>query len=471
MSVKLKKVGPQGYVFYYDPDSLSIGDFTSGVHDHEDNPGGGTLDHGDALTGLSDDDHTQYHTNARGDARYYTETELDAGQLNTIYYTETELNAGQLDTRYYTETEIDSTLAVVDQELLLHNLTGFEDDSLVALSSDSGTPPTLTLTFTGTVAWWSDGVRYTDSGTDNIQISDVSGTHVIYYNGATLSEVVNPTHDQLDAVIINKAVAMIVYWNTNTNTTPILARETHGVQMSGRTHEWLHDNIGAKYREGGTLSGYTLNTASDAAISFDLTDIVFYDEDLKIDVEDGAAANQYEQVLTGDAELPVLYKDDVDGSWAEQAASTLPYIVGGTPRLAYNDNDGDGTWSQVEIGTAKFMLMWMVTTNDWQYPVKMVQGTEEYSTAAAALQGSATEIINWGTMPAAEFVIMYQLIMQASSGGTKNAKIVSIIDYRTSNLTGASYTPTDHGTLTGLGDDDHAQYSLVSQPYFMGIFA
>lgn len=31
--------------------------------------GGGVTDHG-ALTGLADDDHTQYHTDARGDARY-----------------------------------------------------------------------------------------------------------------------------------------------------------------------------------------------------------------------------------------------------------------------------------------------------------------------------------------------------------------------------------------------------------------
>ena len=40
------------------------------------------------------------------DNRYYTETELNAGQLNNLYYTETELNAGQLDNRYFTETEL-----------------------------------------------------------------------------------------------------------------------------------------------------------------------------------------------------------------------------------------------------------------------------------------------------------------------------------------------------------------------------
>ena len=36
----------------------------------------GTLDHGSALTGLSDDDHPQYHNNTRGDARYYQKSEF-----------------------------------------------------------------------------------------------------------------------------------------------------------------------------------------------------------------------------------------------------------------------------------------------------------------------------------------------------------------------------------------------------------
>lgn len=39
--------------------------------------GGGVTDHG-ALTGLSDDDHAIYHTNARGDARYYPQATADA---------------------------------------------------------------------------------------------------------------------------------------------------------------------------------------------------------------------------------------------------------------------------------------------------------------------------------------------------------------------------------------------------------
>ena len=42
------------------------------------------------------------------DGRYYTETELDAGQLDNRYFTETELNNGKLDSRYFTETQLNN---------------------------------------------------------------------------------------------------------------------------------------------------------------------------------------------------------------------------------------------------------------------------------------------------------------------------------------------------------------------------
>ena len=52
------------------------------------------------------------HVTATGsvnlDGRYYTETELDAGQLDNRYFTETELTSGALDGRYFTETESDA---------------------------------------------------------------------------------------------------------------------------------------------------------------------------------------------------------------------------------------------------------------------------------------------------------------------------------------------------------------------------
>lgn len=45
------------------------------------------------LFDLNVDDHTQYHNDTRGDARYYTQVQLNAGQLDNRYYTETEVNS------------------------------------------------------------------------------------------------------------------------------------------------------------------------------------------------------------------------------------------------------------------------------------------------------------------------------------------------------------------------------------------
>jgi hypothetical protein len=50
---------------------------------------GSTVDHG-ALSGLGDDDHTQYHNDTRGDVRYYTKTQTDtiSGALNAKIVTD-----------------------------------------------------------------------------------------------------------------------------------------------------------------------------------------------------------------------------------------------------------------------------------------------------------------------------------------------------------------------------------------------
>jgi hypothetical protein len=48
----------------------TIASFAEANHNHQDGAGGAKLDHGAALDGLTDDDHTQYYNQARGDARY-----------------------------------------------------------------------------------------------------------------------------------------------------------------------------------------------------------------------------------------------------------------------------------------------------------------------------------------------------------------------------------------------------------------
>ena len=86
-------------------DDADLAALDARIDELETNPGGeGVTDHG-ALTGLADDDHTQYLNNTRGDARYYTKTQVDAslsGKSDTNH---------NHDSRYFTEAEVTTFLS------------------------------------------------------------------------------------------------------------------------------------------------------------------------------------------------------------------------------------------------------------------------------------------------------------------------------------------------------------------------
>ncbi len=127
----------------------------------------GAVDHG-SIGGLSDDDHTQYHNDARGDARYYTEIELDAGQLDSRYYTETELDAGQLDNRYYTETEIDAAYgpyeAEADSDIVIGKVLYVVSDGHVDLAANDSSVYAHAIGIAATAVSAGASVEYVTEG-------------------------------------------------------------------------------------------------------------------------------------------------------------------------------------------------------------------------------------------------------------------------------------------------------------------
>ena len=104
------------------------------------------------------------------DDRYYTETELDAGQLDNRYYTETELDAGQLDNRYYTETEADANFVDVTGDTMSGNLTVNAD----IIQTESRTKSfKLTTTSTSQVALLT--FAHADFGASEVLINTTAG--------------------------------------------------------------------------------------------------------------------------------------------------------------------------------------------------------------------------------------------------------------------------------------------------------
>ncbi len=80
----------------------------------------------DIIVSITNDSHTH-------DLRYYTKTELNEGQLDTIYYSISTLNSGQLDNRYYTETELNPAAVAGENVLDARYYTETEIDSALSL--------------------------------------------------------------------------------------------------------------------------------------------------------------------------------------------------------------------------------------------------------------------------------------------------------------------------------------------------
>ena len=353
-------------------------------------------------------------------------------------------------------------------ETVTNAATGFPNrtDSVLSFAGVTFTITPASTTFDYYIA----GVKYTKSSAENIVIADTSGVHLIYYDGATLSEVVNPSTAELEDVLLNKAWVATIYWQTTgagTGVAPLLADERHGTVMSGKTHLWLHNINGAAYSKGLTLSGHTEDTDSDAALTFELTDGAYDDEDLEHSIVDGSPATQYAQQLNGgDASIPIVYKNS-SGVWVEDAASTLPYkLISAGNRLAYNRDDGGGNWSQQEVEDGKWVSMTLIATNDWQYPIKAIQGQNQYTDKKTAVEEATAEIIAFGGGTLSpEVITLYRFVMQTKDtfSGTKKAKIETdgVTDFRRTTIIGGAAVALDHGGLGGLADDDHAQYVLA----------
>lgn len=135
----------EGWVSYVDTlnkDALFVDDGTPAWEVREI----AVSNHGDLLD-LSADDHPQYHNDTRGDVRYYTQTLLDAGQLDNRYYTEAEhisVSAGLPDSGKPIVLNGDGRVdaSMIDDADVDHSLLGNlgNDDHTQYLDYDLGSP-------------------------------------------------------------------------------------------------------------------------------------------------------------------------------------------------------------------------------------------------------------------------------------------------------------------------------------------
>ena len=423
-----------------------------------------TIDHGHLL-GLSDDDHTAYHTDARGDARYYTESELDAGQLDNRYFTEAEhldssagagdsgkpikLDAGGLidDTMLDVDHGTLSGLADDDHALYMKK-TGWETDVLgdVTLTVTDGTR-TVAITPTGDdVSYWIDGTQYTFSSVQSVVFDDTEGNWYIYFVGSTLTKSQTaPAYDD------TKAYVATLYWDAVNNESLCFSPNLHSWGMPELTHKYLHEVFNARWDWG-------LAVDDGGSDDINVTAGEIQDEDIDVSITDGLGSGWWDQTLTP-LSARILYRSGASGLWRQFSSSTTPvHLISNVPQI--NVYSG-GSWGWRDVAADEFFVYWVVTSSTKDGPVYLIPGQEDDVDAATARSVNHLGDMNFGDSPSAERKVISRVMFQRLVGGVFYA-VEELADYRDvdNDPSGAAPTISDHGSLTGLNDNDHVQYVL-----------
>jgi cytoskeletal protein CcmA (bactofilin family) len=332
--------------------------------------------------------------------------------------------------------------------------TGFMDRTSSQISM-SGRTFTISPT-SGSFSIWCGGRRYIKASSESVQIDDISGLYYIYYNSSGILSYKTTYFD-----FENEAPVAYIYWNQGGNTDHFFADERHGVAMDWATHEYLHRTRGAAIANGFGIAAITDgsgNNNSHAQIS--LAAGTFFDEDIEVQIIDQATpnSNTWEQVLSPIAKIPVFYKSG--NAWVKDQATNYP-LKYDSGRSMYNSYSG-GTWSSTEISNNRWGISWLIATNNLNEPVIAILGQQEYSSSNLA-EDAVWEDLNLDGFPIFEFRPLHKIIYYTSNTYTNQPKtaITAVWDLRRITSTGGSVptTPvTDHGSMTGLLDDDHTQY-------------
>jgi len=321
---------------------------------------------------------------------------------------------------------------------------GFPDRTSSQISFTDGT---LTFAIQPTAAnysFWSDGARYTKTGTDSKVITDTEGVWYFYFDG---SGVLQGTQTWSDDLVTRYALVALVYWDATNNTAVYFADERHGITMSGVTHRYLHNVFGAQWVSGLGLSQITSdgNGNLDVSAQFAVDDGVIYDEDVVNNIVDDTPQDLYTT-----ADIPVFYRDGAAGDWRKKTADNFPIIYSGAPSgysgtlIPYN-NIVTGNWTLIELGNNKFMTMHYFATNNIAEPIVGIIGQNEYDSIKDARDGVTSELnLLLIGFPLREFTPLATVIYETSSGfgNTPKARVRSVgtgVDYV--DWRGSEYTP------------------------------
>jgi len=306
---------------------------------------------------------------------------------------------------------------------------GFVDNDETTLSFASST---LTLTAaTSTWRYMRQGIINYITGNKTCDLTNTDGGTYYFYMDDDIGTISCATASwTLDDTKV--CVAMVTY-NSTLTPTYLLQDERHTCTIDRKDHRYNHLTRSTQLVSGGALSGYTLNTDTDAANTWAIAEALIADEDLfhtLTALSDGNGAG---------TPYAVLYRTAA-AAWSWKL-SAVPFDYTSSGYINY---DSSGT--QTQGASNKYYNYWLAYTNitgDFRFVT--IPGRAEYSSAAAAY---AEDVRNytWGGLPTAEFCIAFQITFRTlvSYGSTGKVQIIRVAQLNYSNVAAGVPVPVTY---------------------------
>lgn len=334
---------------------------------------------------------------------------------------------------------------------------GFPNRTDSVLSFDNSTRTFTIAPASTSFHIYNKGNKFTFTTAQSVVIPNTTGLYYLSFNtSGTLQYTTSFFNFETETM------TAYVYWNATNSTASFVADERHGITLDWQTHEYLHRTRGAALASGFSISNYTIigNGSLDSHAQIDLSGGTFFDEDLQVDIthSNTPTANTWQQDLQGPAKIPIFYLNG-NNEWVLDTPTDFPLKMG-TSRPRYNVFSG-GVWSTADVDNNKYATTWILATNNINYPIIGIIGQSQNDSLGDA-EAIAFSSLTLPNFPVVELRPLYKLIFKATDAATNvpHAILNSVLDLRSlsSIPSTTAVNASDHGNLSGLGDDDHLQY-------------
>ena len=196
--------------------------------------------------------------------------------------------------------------------------------------------------------------------------------------------------------------------------------------------------------------------------ALDITQGEIHDEDITITITDELGSGWWDQKLSA-LEAPILYREGDPGTWTRTTTINTDIVIfnGVVPQVNYPTGTD---WNLEDVGVSRYFAYWVIASSDTNFPIFLVPGQEDGSSAADAIENNNLSDMDFGDLPSAEHKVIARIILQRQNL-SPYIRIEQIDDYRGVSdepKTGGGAVSNDHGNLLGLSDDDHLQYALAN---------